>query len=226
MGKEAKLFMFYKIKRVLDIIISLFGILILFPFFVLVAFAIKVESKGPVIFKQERIGLNGRVFNIYKFRSMCVGAEKSGVYERKGDTRVTKVGKFIRKTSIDEFPQLVNILRGDMSIIGPRPTLTYHPWPYQDYTTMQKKRFAVRPGVTGWAQIKGRKDVPWDKRIEYDLYYVRNCSLLLDFRIFFVTIFKVLLMKDNYNIGETALDNKNRVKGNREDKKQTKKEVG
>jgi undecaprenyl phosphate N,N'-diacetylbacillosamine 1-phosphate transferase len=226
MGKEAKLFMYYKIKRVLDIIISLFGILILFPFFILVAFAIKVESKGPVIFKQERIGLNGKVFNIYKFRSMCVGAEKSGVYERKGDTRVTKVGKFIRKTSIDEFPQLVNILKGDMSIIGPRPTLTYHPRQYQDYTNMQKKRFAVRPGVTGWAQIKGRKDVPWDKRIEYDLYYVGNCSLLLDLRIFFVTIFKVLLMKDNYNIGETALDNKNRVKGNQEDKKQTKKEVG
>lgn len=218
--------MYFKSKRILDVIISLFGLIILSPFFILVAAAIKIESKGPVIFKQERIGMNGKVFSIYKFRSMCVGAENSGVYERKGDTRVTKVGKFIRKTSIDEFPQLVNILKGDMSIIGPRPTLTYHPWPYNEYTTMQKKRFTVRPGITGWAQIKGRKDVPWDKRIEYDLYYVRNCSLFLDLSILFVTIFKVLLMKDNYNIGETALDNKISAKGTQENKKQNKKEVG
>ncbi|HDR6309268.1 TPA: sugar transferase [Bacillus cereus] len=193
-----------KIKRLLDIILSLTGLIILSPLLILVAVVIKLESKGPIIFQQERLGLNGKVFKIYKFRSMCVGAEKSGVYETKGDTRVTKIGKFIRKTSIDEFPQFINIMKGDMSIIGPRPTLTYHPWTLEEYTTEQKKRFNVRPGVTGWAQVNGRKDVPWDKRIEYDVEYVNDLSLIFDIKIFCKTIFKVLTMQDNINVGETA----------------------
>ncbi|RAS79914.1 sugar transferase [Priestia endophytica] len=192
------------VKRLMDIVLSLFGLIILSPILVLVAIAIKLESKGPVIFQQERLGLNGETFKIYKFRSMCVGAEKSGVYETKGDARVTKVGKFIRKTSIDEFPQFVNIIKGDMSIIGPRPTLTYHPWPLDEYTEMQKKRFNVRPGVTGWAQVNGRKEVPWDERIEYDVEYVETLSFSFDLKIFFKTILKVLAMKDNINVGETA----------------------
>lgn len=197
-----------KIKRLMDVIVSLSGLIILSPLLLIVAIAIKIESKGPVIFKQERVGLKGKVFEIYKFRSMCVGAEKGGVYETKGDARVTKVGKFIRKTSIDEFPQFINIIKGDMSIIGPRPTLTYHPWPFEKYTEEQKKRFNVRPGVTGWAQINGRKDVHWDRRIEYDVEYVENLSLFFDLKIFFKTIIKVLTMQDNVNIGETA-KNKN-----------------
>ncbi|HDR6269342.1 TPA: sugar transferase [Bacillus cereus] len=204
--------MYKKIKRLLDIILSLTGLIILSPLLMLVAVAIKLESKGPIIFQQERLGLNGRVFKIYKFRSMCIGAEKSGVYETKGDTRVTKVGKFIRKTSIDEFPQFINILKGDMSIIGPRPTLTYHPWTLKEYTTEQKKRFNVRPGVTGWAQVNGRKDVPWDKRIEYDVEYVNSLSLIFDIKIFFKTIFKVLTMQDNINVGETAKSNRSDIK--------------
>ena len=195
---------YIKVKRFLDFTLSLIGLIILSPILLITAIAIKLESKGPVIFQQERLGLNGKVFKIYKFRSMCVGAEKSGVYETKGDARVTKVGKFIRKTSIDEFPQFVNIIKGDMSIIGPRPTLTYHPWPLDEYTEVQKKRFAVRPGVTGWAQVNGRKDVPWDKRIEYDVEYVKNLSFMFDLKIFFKTIIKVLAMQDNVNIGETA----------------------
>lgn len=138
---------------------------------------------------------------------MCVGAEKEGVYETKGDMRVTKVGRIIRKTSIDELPQFVNIIKGDMSIIGPRPTLTYHPWPLEEYTHEQRKRFNVRPGVTGWAQINGRKDVPWDKRIEYDMWYVDNLSFELDFKIFFKTVIKVLTMQDNINVGKTAVNN-------------------
>ncbi len=193
-----------KVKRLIDIVLSLIGLIVLSPILILVAIAIKLESKGPVIFQQERLGLNGTVFKIYKFRSMCVGAEKSGVYETKGDARVTKVGKFIRKTSIDEFPQFVNIIKGDMSIIGPRPTLTYHPWPLNEYTEEQKKRFSVRPGVTGWAQVNGRKEVPWDKRIEYDVEYVEGLSFAFDVKIFFKTILKVLAMKDNVNINETA----------------------
>jgi len=193
-----------KIKRLLDIVLSLIGLTILSPILLIVAITIKLESKGPVIFQQERLGLNGKIFKIYKFRSMCVGAEKSGVYETKGDARVTRIGKFIRKTSIDEFPQFVNIIKGDMSIIGPRPTLTYHPWPLDEYTEVQKKRFKVRPGVTGWAQINGRKGLPWDERIEYDVEYVENLSFGFDLKIFFRTIIKVLAMQDNVNVSETA----------------------
>lgn len=196
--------MYFFIKRLFDILISIAGLIILSPLLIVTALAIKLESKGPVIFKQQRLGKNGKIFNIYKFRSMAVGAEKGGVYSTKNDTRVTRVGKFIRATSIDEFPQFFNIIKGDMSIIGPRPTLTYHPWKLEEYTTEQKKRFNVRPGVTGWAQINGRKDVPWDRRIEYDIEYVENLSFSFDLKIFLKTIGKVLLMKDNVNIGETA----------------------
>ena len=200
--------MIYKnIKRLLDVVLSLIGLIILSPILLITAIAIKLESKGSVIFQQNRLGLNGQAFKIYKFRSMCVGAEKDGVYETKGDMRVTKVGRIIRKTSIDELPQFVNIIKGDMSIIGPRPTLTYHPWPIEKYTDEQRKRFNVRPGVTGWAQINGRKDVPWDKRIEYDVWYVDNLSFGLDFKIFFKTVIKVLTMQDNINVGETAANN-------------------
>lgn len=206
--------LYLKIKRLIDIVLSVIGLTILSPLLIIVAITIKLESKGPVIFQQERLGLNGKVFKIYKFRSMCVGAEKSGVYETKGDARVTRVGKFIRKTSIDEFPQFINIIKGDMSLIGPRPTLTYHPWKLDEYTEIQRKRFNVRPGVTGWAQVNGRKDIPWGKRIEYDVEYVDNLSSGLDFKIFIKTIFKVLTMQDNVNVGETAKKATDKVSAN------------
>jgi len=196
--------MYKSIKRIGDIIISLMGLIILSPIMIMVAILIKFESKGPIIFKQERLGLQGKVFKIYKFRSMCVGAERGGVYETKGDVRVTKVGKIIRKTSIDELPQFVNILKGEMSIIGPRPALTYHPWTFDRYTDAQKRMFEVRPGVTGWAQVNGRKDVEWPKRIVLNIEYVENMSLKWDLKIFFKTISKVLLMKDNFNVEETV----------------------
>lgn len=193
-----------KIKRTLDVVVSVAGLSSLCLPMAIVAVAIKAESKGPVIFKQERLGLNGKAFYIYKFRSMCVGAEAGGVYETKGDCRVTKVGRFIRKTSIDELPQFVNIIKGDMSIIGPRPTLTYHPWPIEYYTQEQLKRFHVRPGVTGWAQVNGRKDLPWEKRIEYDVEYVEKLSFVFDFKIFLKSIIGVIAMKDNINVKETV----------------------
>lgn len=197
--------MIYKFfKRLLDITISMIGLIITSPILLITAIAIKLESPGPIIFKQERLGLKGKVFKIYKFRSMCVDAEKGGVYEEKGDPRVTKVGKFIRKTSIDELPQFVNILKGEMSLIGPRPALTYHPWPYNEYTEEQKRMFHVRPGVTGWAQVNGRKEVEWPRRIELNVEYVDKMSLYFDLMIFFKTIFKVLRMEDNLNVKETA----------------------
>lgn len=198
--------MYKKIKRGLDIIFSLVLLIIGGIFLLIVGLIIKIDSPGPAIFKQERLGLNGKVFNIYKFRSMCQGAEKkgTGVYSLKGDPRVTKVGRFIRATSIDELPQLINILKGEMSFIGPRPTLTYHPWKLEEYTDEQMKRFKVRPGVTGLAQINGRKDISWDKRIIYDVNYVENLSFMLDLKILLKTIVKVFKMSDNVNTYETA----------------------
>lgn len=193
------------IKRCIDcILMSIALILTIIPM-AIVSLAVKVDSPGPILFKQDRIGKNGKVFKILKFRSMCVGAEKtgSGVYSGKGDTRVTRVGKIIRATSLDELPQIFNILRGDMSLIGPRPPLTYHPWDYSEYTDEQRRMFDVRPGMTGWAQVHGRKDVEWHKRIELNVWYVDHISFWLDIKIFFMTIFKVLTNADNENIGET-----------------------
>lgn len=194
------------IKRCLDCLISVLVIIIGALPMLIVAILIKCESQGPAIFKQQRIGKNGKVFNILKFRSMIQNAEHtgSGVYSGAGDARVTKIGKFIRATSIDELPQFLNILKGDMSLIGPRPPLTYHPWPYAQYTDEQKRMFELRPGITGWAQINGRKDVEWHKRIELNVWYVDNISFALDCKILFMTVFKVLTNADNENTGETV----------------------
>ena len=192
-------------KRLFDIVVSLI-ILVLFSWLLLLtAIAIKLESKGPVIFKQDRLGKGGKAFKIYKFRSMCVGAEQqgSGVYSGKGDARVTKVGKIIRATSIDELPQLINILKGEMSFVGPRPPLTYHPWTVDKYTEEQFRMFEVRPGITGWAQVNGRKGVEWHKRIELNVWYVDNMSFLLDLKIVFLTFYKVIANKDNENTEAT-----------------------
>lgn len=197
--------MFYSniVKRGVDFTLALLGLIVVAIPMGVVAIAIKLESKGPVIFKQDRIGYKGKVYKMYKFRSMRVDAEKSGVYSDNKDPRVTKVGKLIRATSIDELPQLVNILKGDMSLIGFRSPLTYHPWSWEEYTEEQRKMFNVRPGITGWAQVHGRKTVEWHKRIELNVWYAEHISFLLDLRIFFMTIFKVLTNADNENIGET-----------------------
>lgn len=195
------------IKRLIDIIMSFFGIIILAIPMLIIALCIKLDSKGPVLFKQERIGKNGKVFKILKFRSMCVGAEKmgSGVYSGKNDSRVTKVGKILRKTSLDEVPQLFNMIKGELSLIGPRPPLTYHPWKYEEYTDFQRRMFEVRPGMTGWAQVNGRKEVEWNKRIEFNVWYVDHLSFLLDLKIFFITFFKVFSNADNENTEATVI---------------------
>ena len=192
------------IKRFLDILFSALGLIIASPVMLILALAVKLTSEGPVIFKQTRLGLNGRDFTMYKFRSMCVGAEKGGVYSDNSDTRVTKIGKIMRATSLDELPQLFNVLKGDMSFIGPRPPLTYHPWPFEEYTDEQKKMFDVRPGITGWAQVNGRKDVEWHHRIELSCWYVEHLSLGLDIKILFMTLFKVVANEGNENKGATV----------------------
>ena len=205
-GREELGDMYTKIKRGMDIVFSgLFLLAGAIPLLV-VALLVKIDSKGPALFKQERLGKDGKPFWIYKFRSMVVGAEKtgSGVYSGKNDARVTKIGKILRATSIDELPQLINILKGEMSFIGPRPALTYHPWKFEEYTEEQKKMFAVRPGVTGSAQVNGRKEVEWPKRIEMNVWYVEHMSFLLDVKIFFKTILKVFTNADNVNSTETA----------------------
>ncbi len=194
------------LKRFFDILFSILILLLLSPVFLMAAIAIKLDSKGPVIFKQERIGRKGKVFRIYKFRSMCVNAEHtgSGVYSGKGDARVTRVGKFLRASSIDELPQAVNILKGDMSFIGPRPPLTYHPWSIEEYTEEQRRMFDVRPGITGWAQVNGRKKVEWHERIRLNNWYVDHVSLVLDIKIIFMTVFKVATNADNVSEGATV----------------------
>ncbi len=198
--------MYSKFKRCFDCLVAIMALILLSPILLLTALAIKIESRGPVIFKQERLGKNGKVFKILKFRSMVVGAEKTGtgVYSFKGDNRITKVGKLIRSTSIDELPQLINIIKGEMALIGPRPALTYHPWTFDKYSHHQKKMFDVLPGVTGWAQINGRKEVPWPERIELNAWYAENFSFSLDLKIFFLTIFKVVTNVNNENTSKTG----------------------
>ncbi len=193
------------VKRTFDVCFASVAFIVLLPILLITAAIIKIDSKGPAIFKQKRLGRGGKPFWIYKFRSMTVGAEKqgSGVYSCKGDTRVTKVGRIIRATSIDELPQLLNIIKGDMALIGPRPALTYHPWPYEQYTEHQKHMFDVRPGITGWAQVNGRKEVPWPERIELNVWYTQHMSFVLDCKIFFMTFFKVLTNANNNNTTHT-----------------------
>ncbi|MCD8048321.1 MAG: sugar transferase [Clostridia bacterium] len=194
------------IKRLLDVVLSLIALIVLAIPMLIVAIIIKLDSPGPVIFKQERIGQHGKVYLMYKFRSMYVNSEHtgSGVYSGKNDSRVTRVGKIIRATSIDELPQLVNILKGDMSIIGFRSPLTYHPWTWDEYTDEQKKMFDVRPGLSGWAQIHGRKKVEWNERIALNVWYAENVSFLLDVKILLLTIVKVIKNEDNVSEGETV----------------------
>ena len=196
-------------KRAIDVTLSLLAIIVLSWLYLITALLIKLTSKGPVLFRQERVGKNGKVFKVLKFRSMRVGADKLGVYSDKKDPRVTPVGRFIRATSIDELPQLFNILKGDMALIGPRPPLTYHPWKWEEYSDFQRRMFEVTPGITGWAQVNGRKDVEWNRRIELNVWYVDHLSFGLDFKIFWLTIFKILTNADNENKGETVKKKEN-----------------
>ncbi len=193
------------LKRVFDLFFATLIFIVASPILLIIAIAIKLDSKGPVIFKQVRLGKDAKEFCIYKFRTMVVNAEAGGVYSDDNDPRITKVGNILRKTSLDELPQCINIIKGDMSFIGFRPPLTYHPWPIEEYADEQKKMFCVRPGITGWAQINGRKAVEWNRRIELNVWYVENVSFWTDIKILFMTVFKVFTNADNENDGATVI---------------------
>ncbi len=188
------------IKRGLDIIFSTIALILLSPIFFIVAIAIKIDSEGPIIYKSKRIGKNCKPFYTYKFRSMKTNRkELDGTLTH--EQMVTRVGKVIRKTSIDELPQLINILKGDMSFIGPRPWIPeYYEW----FTDEQKRRSSVLPGISGLAQVKGRNGINIFKKIEYDLEYVDNMSLWLDIKLVFETILQVF-KKTNAEISEQGI---------------------
>jgi lipopolysaccharide/colanic/teichoic acid biosynthesis glycosyltransferase len=185
------------IKQLTDFFGSLIGFIILSPLFLIVMILIKIDSPGAIFFRYERIGENGKPFYPFKFRTMKEGAIKEGwgYNVAENDERITKIGKFLREWGIDELPQLINVLRGEMSLVGPRPTFKYQ---VEKYDEFQKKRLLVKPGITGWALIHGRNLLPWEERIKYDVWYVENWSLLLDFKILFKTIKIVLLRKGLY----------------------------
>lgn len=174
-------------KRSFDFIISLLGLLILSPLIGITALLIREKIGSPVLFKQQRPGLNGKPFNVYKFRSMTDGRDEAGEL-LPDDIRLTSFGKVIRKFSLDELPQLWNVLKGDMSFVGPRPLLMEY-WPL--YNDRQARRHEVRPGITGWAQVNGRNAISWEEKFELDVWYVENRSFWLDVKILFMTVAKV-----------------------------------
>jgi len=175
---------------------SLSGLIILSPFLILIAIAIKLDSEGPVLFIQTRAGKDGKPFRVYKFRTMVKNAEEKGpgYFVEKNDSRITRVGSFLRKYSLDELPQLINVLKGEMSLVGPRPTLMYQVEEYDDY---QWRRLEVKPGITGWAQVNGRNELTWPEKIKHDVWYVDNRSFWLDLKIIFMT-FRVVFTDKIY----------------------------
>ncbi len=192
-----------KLKRILDIVVSLLILIITMPVTILASIAIKLESKGSVFFTQDRCGLNGELFKILKFRSMRHDAEKhtGPIWSQKDDPRITRVGKFIRKVRIDELPQMFNVLKGEMSIVGPRPERPYFVEMLTEKIPYYKRRLKVRPGITGWAQVKHKYDESIEDvktKLRYDLFYIENMSLRMDFKILFRTIFVVLFGKGHY----------------------------
>ena len=185
------------IRRALDILVAAVALLATAPLIALAMLAVRLESRGSPLYRQLRIGLDGRAFEMLKLRTMVAGAESigAGLAVNEGDPRVTRVGAILRRTSIDELPNLLNVLRGEMSLIGPRPTV---PAQVEQYTPRQRRRLEIRPGITGWAQVHGRASLPWSERIELDLYYIEHRSPALDLKILLRTFQVVLGGSDLY----------------------------
>jgi sugar transferase EpsL len=194
------------IRRTLDIIVSASGLLICSPLMVALAAWIKFDSPGPIIFRQNRVGLRGKVFTLFKFRTMRTDTDPYGFSPKdQDDPRVTPSGRFLRKYSLDELPQLMNVLLGQMTLVGPRPLLQ---WQYERWTPRQKKRCDVKPGLTGWAQIHGRGSLTHEDKIELDLWYIEHATLGLDLKILWQTIFHVLRTEDILEVKYSNNDHK------------------
>jgi lipopolysaccharide/colanic/teichoic acid biosynthesis glycosyltransferase len=190
------------LKRALDLLIGGVGCLVSAPLIALAALAIRIESAGHPIYRQTRVGRDGRPFEIYKLRTMVSGAELigAGLAIQEGDDRITRVGALLRRMSLDELPNLWNVVRGEMSIVGPRPTVQVQ---VDQYTERQRDRLKVKPGITGWAQVNGRASLPWSERIELDLWYVEHCSIALDLRILVHTA-RILVKGEGLYKGDTG----------------------
>ena len=189
-------------RREVDIVLAGAALLVTSPLLAVAVVAIRLESRGHPIFRQRRVGLNGREFDVLKLRTMVAGAETmgAGLVVEQGDARVTRVGAILRRTSLDEVPNLVNVLRGEMAIIGPRPTV---PVQVAQYTERQRLRLTVRPGITGWAQVNGRASLPWSQRIELDLAYIERRSLRMDLQILWRTV-RLAVQGDGLYRGEAG----------------------
>ena len=206
-NKEAKIhwtklqkFYIYILKPALDFFFAVLGVVLLSPLFLVIAIAIKIDSKGPVFFKQERVGKNNKIFTLIKFRSMTLSSNLD-IDPSKDMIRMTKVGYFIRKLSLDELPQLLNIIGGKMSFIGPRPLLVDY---LSYYTPEQFRRHCVIPGVSGWAQVNGRNAISWEEKFQHDVWYVYNISFIIDLKILFMTLRNILNKKGiNNSAGKT-----------------------
>ena len=185
------------IKRLIDIFISSLAILILLSFWLIIAMLIKLTSLGPVFYKHKRVGLKGKEFMCLKFRSMHVDSNENRLVSDTNDKRVTKIGKLLRKTSLDETPQLINVLLGHMSIVGPRPAL---PSQVKEFSGSDFDKLLVKPGLTGWTQVNGRNSIPYKKRMELDSWYAKNWDLPLDFKILFKTLFVIFKQEGIYDI--------------------------
>lgn len=191
------------IKRFFDFFLSLIALIVLIPVWLIIAIAVKCDSKGPILFAQERRTKNGRIFKMYKFRSMVVNAESmgAGLFNYENDPRVTKVGRFLRNTSLDELPQLWNVVKGDLSLVGPRPCVSYELGDFDTLNKKYKKRFEVRGGITGLAQIKGRNENSWDEKVTYDNIYIddfKKQGVWIDIKILVGTVAKVFKKQDIY----------------------------
>ncbi len=184
------------IKRIIDISLSLAGIVLLFPFWVIIAGLIKLNSKGPIFYLHKRVGINGKLFTCFKFRSMYLGSDPHSLVSNKTDERVTPIGYFLRKASLDETPQLLNVFLGHMSIVGPRPAL---PSQMEEFSKSDFDKLLVKPGLTGWTQVNGRNSIPYEKRMELDCWYAKNWNLFLDLKILIKTFFVVFKQDGIYD---------------------------
>ena len=190
-------FMQLLIKRLFDLFFSALLIILFLPTWILIAILIKIDSQGPVFYTHQRISLNGKEFNCFKYRSMLVGADDKTLVSSSKDSRVTKIGSFLRKTSLDETPQFINVFLGHMSIVGPRPAI---PSQVKEFSKKDFDKLLVKPGLTGWTQVNGRNSIPYEKRMELDCWYAKNWNLLLDFKILLKTIFVIFRQEGIYDV--------------------------